>query len=153
MDSTQKLIIDQIDRRLRDFKSVRNPLVPGKGWIYSIRIALKMSMRQLGNRLKITPQSVKEIEEREVNGSITINSLREAGEALDMKLFYGFIPKKEGIDKMIEERAFEIAKEIVLRTSQTMMLEDRENIQERLDSAIREKAMEIKNTMPKYLWE
>ena len=153
MNSTQKLIIDQIDRRLRDFRTVKNTLVPGKGWIYSIRIALKMSMRQLGNRLKITPQSVKEIEEREVNGSITINSLREAGEALDMKLFYGFIPKKEGIDKMIEVRAYEIAKEIVLRTSQTMMLEDQENIKGRLDDAIAKKAMEIKNAMPKYLWE
>ncbi len=153
MDSKQFLIINQIDRRLQDFGSVKNIIVPDRGWIYSIRIALKMSLRQLGNRLNITAQSVKEIEEREANGSLTINSLREAGEALDMQLIYGFIPKKGGIEKMIEDRAFHIANEIVLRTSQSMMLENQENKEERLKEAISEKANEIINTMPNYLWD
>jgi len=153
MDSKQQLIIEQIDRRLQDFKSVENIILPEKGWIYSIRIALKMSMRQLGKRLDITPQSVKEIEEREASGSITINSLREAGVALDMQLFYGFIPKKGSIDKMIEDRAFEIAREIVSRTSHSMMLENQENKKVRLEEAIKDKMKEIKDTMPKYLWD
>lgn len=153
MDSKQQLIIEQIDRRLQDFKSVKNIILPEKGWIYTIRIALKMSMRQLGNRLDITPQSVKEIEEREASGSITINSLREAGEALDMQLFYGFIPKKGSIDTMIEDRAFEIATEIVSRTSHSMMLENQENKKVRLEEAIKDKMLEIKDTMPKYLWD
>jgi transcriptional regulator with XRE-family HTH domain len=41
-----------------------------------------MSLRQLGERLQISQQSVKEIEEREVSGSITLKSLRETAEAL-----------------------------------------------------------------------
>lgn len=153
MNTKQKLIIEQVDKKLLEFKSIKNNLIPQKGWIYTIRTALKMSMRQLGNRLNITAQSVKETEEREENGSITIKSLREAGRALEMKLVYGFIPKSESIEKMIEDRAIELAKEIVLRTSHSMKLEDQENKQERLEKAINNKANEIKAKMPKYLWD
>jgi predicted DNA-binding mobile mystery protein A len=149
----QKLLIEQADRKLELFKSLNSFTIPQYGWVHTIRIAIKMSLRQLGNRLNISPQSVKEIEEREANGSITIKSLKEVGNMLDMKLVYGFIPKNESIEKMIEKRANEVAKEIVLRTSQTMKLEDQENSKIRLEKAIKNKAEEIKNKMPKYLWD
>ena len=153
MNSKQKLIIEQVDNKLLEFKSVQNSVIPPKGWIHAVRTALKMSMRQLGNKLNITAQSVKEIEEREENSSITIRSLREAGSALGMKLVYGFVPRNERIEKMIENRAMELAKEIVLRTSQSMKLEDQENKRERLEKSINDKANEIKDKMPKYLWD
>jgi len=153
MNSKQKLIIEQVDNKLLEFKPVQNSVVPPKGWIYTVRTALKMSMRQLGNKLNITAQSVNEIETREENSSITIKSLREAGAALGMKLVYGFVPQNERIEKMIEKRAMELAKEIVLRTSQSMKLEDQENKQERLKKSINDKASEIKDKMPKYLWD
>ena len=54
-----------------------------------------MSLRQLRNRLHISPQSVKEIEDREVSGTITLNSLRDTANAMDMKLVYGFVSKHE----------------------------------------------------------
>ena len=149
----QKLLIEQVDRKLSQLKPMEKIIVPQKGWVYSIRAALKMSLRQLGNRLKISAQSVKEIEQREANGSITIKSLREVASELDMKLVYGFVPKGESIEKMIDKRAKEVAREIVLRTSNTMKLEDQENSTERIDKSIKSKAEEIKNKMPKYLWD
>lgn len=151
--SKQKLIIEQADRKLALFKPLKNISIPEKGWIHTIRIALKMSLRQLGNRLKISPQSVKEIEVREANGSITIKGLKEVGAVLNMKLIYGFIPISQGIEEMIEQRAFEIAKEIVMRTSNTMQLEDQGNTDERLEKAIKSRAEELKIKMPKYLWD
>jgi len=149
----QKLLIEQADKRLALLKPVEKVSPPEKGWVYSIRAALKMSLRQLGARLKMSAQSVKEIEERESNGSITIRSLREAAAALNMKLVYGFVPIGEDIETMIEKRAAEKAHEIVLRTSNSMKLEDQENSQARLDKAIKSKAEEIKNKMPAYLWD
>ena len=151
--SKQKLLIEQTDRKLEVFKPLINFNIPQNGWVNTIRLALKMSLRQLGNRLKISPQSMKEIEEREVSGAITLKALKEVGAVLDMKLIYGFIPKSNSIEEMIEKRAIELAKEIVLRTSQTMKLEDQENSKIRLEKAIKNKAEEIKNKMPKYLWE
>ena len=150
---TQKLIIEQADRNLSQLKPMEKINVPRKGWVSAIRAALKMSLRQLGNRLKISAQSVKEIEEREVHGSITIKSLQEVANALDMKLVYGFVPKKENIEKIIERKAHEVAREIVLRTSNTMKLEGQENAGKRIDKAIKSKAEEIINKMPKYLWD
>lgn len=149
----QQLLIEQADRKLAAFRSLDSIVIPEKGWIFTIRIALKMSMRQLGNRLKISPQSVKEIEEREAKGSITLKGLKEAGAVLDMKMVYGFIPKEHSIEEMIEKRAMEIAKEIVMRTSNTMQLEDQKNSKERIEKAIKSRTEEIKSKMPKYLWD
>ena len=152
-NSNQKLIIEQVDRKLQPFKSLDAMVVPPKGWINTVRTALSMSLRQLGNRLNISPQSVKELENREANGSLTIKSLKEAGLALNLRLVYGFIPMDGSIEKMIEARAFEVAREIVARTSQSMKLENQENKEERLKKAIEMKAREIMDNMPKYLWE
>lgn len=149
----QKLMIEQIDRKLEPFKSLETLVIPPKGWINTLRMALKMSLRQLGDRLNITPQSVKEIEEREANGSLTLKSLREAGLAINQKLIYGFIPLEGSIEKMIENRAYELAREIVARTSQSMKLENQENKEVRLEKAIEMKSREIIDKMPKYLWD
>jgi predicted DNA-binding mobile mystery protein A len=151
--SKQRLIIEQADRKLAAFRPLSAITVPQKGWINTIRTALRMSLRQLGTRLKISPQSVKEIEERESNGSITLKRLRDVGAVLNMKLVYGFIPKDQNIEGIIEKRALEIAKEIVLRTSNTMQLEDQGNSKVRIEKAIKNRAEEIKNKMPKYLWD
>lgn len=151
--SKQRLIIEQTDKKLALFRPLNSMTIPPRGWVHTIRIALRMSLRQLGNRLKISPQSVKEIEEREANGSITIKGLKEVGAVLEMKLVYGFIPKELSIEEMIEKRAFEIAKDIVMRTSNTMQLEDQENSKVRLEKAVKNRAEEIKTKMPKYLWD
>lgn len=149
----QRLLVEQIDKKLALIKPLDSVPIPQNGWIHTIRIALRMSLRQLSKRLKISPQSVKEIEERESNESITLKNLREAGAALDLKLVYGFIPRDQSIENMIERRAREIAKDIVLRTSNTMQLEDQENTKERIEKAIKNRTEEIKSKMPKYLWD
>lgn len=148
-----KLLIDQMDRRLKDLKVMAEIPQPSKGWVHSIRTALRMSLRQLGMRLNISAQSVKEIEQREIDGSLTLKSLQEVADALEMKLVYAVIPKNESIEMMIEKRAQELAHELVLRTSTSMRLEDQENSAERVEKAIREKTTELINSMPRYLWD
>jgi predicted DNA-binding mobile mystery protein A len=147
-----KLAINQVDKKLLVFSKL-DTTIPSGGWIHAIRTALKMSLRQLGNSLSIAPQSMKEIEQREKDGSITLKNLREAGKALNMELVYGFVPKEESLEKMIEKKAYEIAKEIVMRTSHSMLLEDQENSRQRIEKAIKERAEEIKNELPGYLWD
>ncbi|HBW85670.1 MAG TPA: mobile mystery protein A [Crocinitomicaceae bacterium] len=149
----QHLLIQQTDKKLDTFKNLKGIVVPSKGWINTFRNSLKMSLRQLGDRLHISPQSVKEIEEREVNGTITLNSLHDAAKAMDMKLVYGFVSKHESLEQMIEKRARELATEIVMRTHATMTLEDQQNSKERIEQAIEQKTAEIKFEMPKYLWD
>ncbi len=149
----QKLILDQIDRKILRFKRIEDLTIPSSGWVYAIRQSLGISLRQLGKLMGITPQSVKEIEERENNGTISLNVLKQFGKSLDMKLIYGFIPAEKSLDKIIEKRATELAEKIVKRTSVSMGLEDQENNPKRIQKAIKEKANEIKLEMPKYLWD
>jgi predicted DNA-binding mobile mystery protein A len=152
-NTKQQLLIQQTDKKLAVFKPLTSNVIPAKGWINTVRTSLKMSFRQLGNRLKISAQSAKEIEDREANGTITLNSLKEAANALDLKLVYGFVAKSGSLEQMIEDRAKEIATEIVMRTNITMTLEDQQNSKERIEQAIAQKTTEIKFDMPKYLWD
>lgn len=152
-DPKVKLIIQQLDRKFEQLINIEDLVIPTEGWVNAIRHALKMTLRQLGARMKITAQSVKEIETREKHGTISINTLKQVGMALDMRLIYGFIPNDKSLEQMIQKKALDIAREIVLRTSGSMLLEDQENTMERIKEAINDRAEQIKNEMPKYLWD
>jgi predicted DNA-binding mobile mystery protein A len=147
------LQIQQLNSKMLAFASLRKIAVPPTGWIKAIRTVIGMSMLQLGNRLSITKQSVQDMERREKNGSVTIRALREAAKALDMQLIYGFVPNDGSLEALIERKAKELATRIVLRTSNTMKLEDQENSKQRIEKAIEERAFAIKNEMPKILWD
>jgi len=112
-----------------------------------------MSMLQLGNRLSITKQSVQDMESREKDGSISIKALREAARALDMQLVYGFVPNDGSLEALIDRKAKELATQIVMRTNNSMKLEDQENSKQRIEKAIQERALAIKTEMPKTLWD
>jgi predicted DNA-binding mobile mystery protein A len=148
-----RLILEQTDRKILNLKKSDNLIVPSSGWVFSIRQALGMTLRQLGKKMGMTPQSVKEIEDRELNGTVSLKVLRQFGQSLDMKLIYGFVPQSGSLENFIEKRAYELAEEIVNRTSVTMILEDQENNPERIQKAIKEKAEELKLEMPKILWD
>jgi predicted DNA-binding mobile mystery protein A len=149
----KKLQIEQLERKLIGFSSAHKILVPPTGWIKAIRVTLGMSLQQLANKLSITKQSVQEIEMRERDGNITLKSLRETANALDMHLVYGLVPKDGSIDALIERKARQLAIQIVSRTSNTMKLEDQENTKQRLNKAIEDRTAVIKNELPKMLWD
>ena len=148
-----KLQIEQLDNKMEAISVLEKIAMPSTGWLNAIRTGLNMSLRQLGNRLKITPQSMKEIEQREKEGSLTIKGLQDAAHALDMKLVYGLIPKDGSLEELIDKKAKELATKIVMRTSDSMKLEDQENSERRLQKAIEERANELKRDLPKILWD
>lgn len=147
------LVIRQLDKKLNALRSLQEIQPPANGWTNLIRKTLKMSLRQLGDKLSITPQSARDIEVREKEGSITLRAMNEVAEALDMKLVYGFVPKDNSLESMIERKARKFATSIVNRTSTTMKLEDQGNSEERLKEAIMELTEEIKRNIPKSLWD
>lgn len=152
-DSERKLMLEQLDKKLSKFASIGSDITPRSGWIKAIRTALNISLIQFARILKKSSPTVKELEEREAEQNITLKKLTEVGEALNLRLVYGFVPEEGSLEKIIEKRAYQLAKEIVMRTSHTMKLEDQENSEERINKAILERAEKIKNEMPKYLWD
>ncbi|MHB1277574.1 MAG: mobile mystery protein A [Bacteroidia bacterium] len=151
MKNAKKLQIEQLDRKLATYSNF--PDMPSKGWIHAIRTALKMSFRQLGERLMIAAQSAQEMEEREKNGNISLKGLREVAAAWNMKLVYGFVPNDGSFEVMLDKQALKVAGKIVMRTDNTMKLEDQGVSKERFEKAVRELADEIRREMPRYLWD
>jgi predicted DNA-binding mobile mystery protein A len=149
----KSLQIQQLNSKMLAYASLQKVAPPPTGWIKAIRNAIGMSMLQLGNRLSITKQSVQDIECREKDGSVTIKALREAARALDMQLVYGFVPNDGSLELLIERKAKELATQIVMRTNNTMKLEDQENTKQRIEKAIQERTTIIKTEMPKTLWD
>ena len=147
------LVLRQLDSKIQHFRPLATASTPVNGWINTLRKALNMSLRQLGQKLSMTPQGIKDIETRETDGSITLKSLIEAGDALNMKFVYGFIPKDGSLEDMVEAKAREQALQIVKRTSTTMKLEDQENSKARLKQAVDELTQDIKREMPRSLWD
>lgn len=151
--NTKKLQIEQLDTKFKAFSKLQEVSTPSSGWIKAIRTSVGMSMQQLANRLSITKQSVREIELREKDGSISIKNLREIAVALEMELVYGFVPKDGSLDALINRKSRELASKIVSRTSNSMKLEDQENSKKRLVKAIEERSAQLKHEMPKVLWD
>lgn len=150
---TRKLQIEHLDKRYKALPPRSEIITPPFGWIKAVRSALGISQQQIANKLSITRQSVKEMEVREKEGTITLNSLRDVAKALDMELVYVLVPKDGSLDALVNRKAMEMATTLVLRTSQTMKLEDQENTVQRIQKAIEERFAELKNELPKTLWD
>ena len=149
----KRLQIEQLDSKFKEYASLTTIAIPPTGWIKAIRLALGMSMSQLASKLSISKQSIQETELREKEGTVSIKLLKNVANALDMELVYGFVPKDGSLDELINRKAQKLAREIVLRTSNTMKLEEQENSEERIKKAIEERTILIKQEMPKALWD
>jgi predicted DNA-binding mobile mystery protein A len=147
------LIIKQLDDYYQTISPIRNTPKPKRGWVKTIRTALGMTSVQLAKRLNITRQSVLEIENREMNGSITLKNLKEVATALDMRLIYCLFPKDGTLEALIERRAREIATQMILSSSEPGIFEDRENDPESNQEAIRGRMKMIMDRSPKMLWD
>ncbi len=147
------LLKSQTEKKLATFAAASQVQVPRRGWIYTIRKTIGMSLRQLGARMELTPQSVRDYEERERSGSITIKSMTEIGRQMNMKFVYGYVAIDGTLDDIIMRQSVLKAEEIVDRTHQSMRLEDQEVSATRRQEAILERAQDIKRQMPRYLWD
>ncbi|MDF3047900.1 MAG: transcriptional regulator, family [Candidatus Midichloriaceae bacterium] len=124
---------------------------PSDGWIGAIRKALGMSMRQLGKRIGVTQQSASRLEANEIDGSITLKSLRKVAEGLDCQLIYALVPLKGRLQNIVYAQALKKAKEIVEPVYHTMLLESQEV--GGMQSKIREIADELSKDPSSKLWD
>ncbi len=67
---------------------------PSRGWLKAIREALGMTTAQLGQRLGVVQSRVVAIEQAEAKGTVTLNSLEKAAQALDCRLVYALVPRQ-----------------------------------------------------------
>lgn len=142
---TRKRARQRLDERLRALQPIDRFKTPPKGWIRALRDALGMTGAQLGARIGVRPQTVESIEKSEAAGTIQLNTLRRAAEALDCTLVYALVPNTS-LETVVEARARKIAIRELQRVAHTMRLEaqgtDNADFESRVLAYIRNKLAE-----------
>ena len=67
-----------------------------------------MSSKALGERLGMTAQGVRKLEQAEANGTITLNTLTRLAHGLDCEVHYMFVPRTSLVEQVLN-RTQEIA--------------------------------------------
>lgn len=131
----------RLDERLATLKPENRLVPPPKGWIRAVRDALGMTGSQFAARLKITPQSVADIEKSEATGSIQLKTLSRAAEALGCTFVYALVPKTS-LEEAVQTRARRIAMKDLQRVAHTMKLENQSvgdaDLEARIEAYIRD---------------
>lgn len=122
MPDMDELRTIQLDARIARLAPLRDARPPTQGWIRTVREGLGMSLRQLGDRTGKSKAGVAAMENREVAGTITLESMQALAEGLESSFVYAVLPH-QSLEATIEARAREIASEMVERIASSMELE------------------------------
>lgn len=93
----------QLDAKL-GVEALRHLKPPKHGWIRAVRTALGMTSAQLGKRLSMTAQGAADLERRESEGTVTLETLRKAAGALECDLLVVLVPRTS-LEQMIRDQA------------------------------------------------
>jgi len=149
----RKLVIEQLDNKLKQFHTLKSIGAPQKGWIRAIRNALNMSGRQFAQRLNLSDRSsVTLLEQNEISGAATIKTMKNAAQALDCVFVYGLVPCNS-LKDTIKKQAENIAKKRIEKTSHTMLLEQQQLSKDEEKKLYDDTVNELINNMPKSLWD
>jgi predicted DNA-binding mobile mystery protein A len=123
---------------------------PPKGWLHAIRHALEMPLKTMSKKLGYSIRGAKDLEMREANGNVTLNTLREAAEAMDCRLIYFIVPKQP-LDETLDLAANELADKMTGNISNSMALEGQQTTRSEQNEARKMLVDKLMNN-PKKIW-
>jgi predicted DNA-binding mobile mystery protein A len=144
--------IRHLDKRFTGLRRLAQSPRPPKGWLRAIRDALGMTTVQFARRLGVSQPRIIELEQSEVSGSVTLNTLQRAAEALGCRLVYVLIPEKP-LAETIRERTELIAERQLKAVEQTMRLEDQSVKDATAAKDLRRQFVEELLRRPARLWD
>jgi predicted DNA-binding mobile mystery protein A len=149
---TNRLLIEQRSNRMKglDRAELREP--PAKGWIRSMRVSLSMTTSQLAKRVGVSQPTITEWEQREKDGTITMQTMKRVADAMQCDLVYALVPRK-AIHTILEERAKQIVSGSLERVSKSMRLEDQETSESHRTKQAKELVRRLLEEHPKRLWQ
>lgn len=110
-----------------------------------------MTTRQFAQRIGVVQSRAVDIEKAEISGSITLDSLTRAANALDCELVYVLIPRKPLMDT-VNAQALALAKRHIRSTSHSMTLEKQETSEAIRREQVEKLATRIAETSGSNLW-
>jgi predicted DNA-binding mobile mystery protein A len=144
--------IRHLDQRFEGLRALGQVSRPPKGWVRAIRDALGMTTAQLAKRLGVSQPRVVEIEQTEVVGTVTLQTLQRAAEALGCRLVYVLIPDKP-LAETVQSRAEFVAQRQLAPVQQTMRLENQAVTDKAASDRLRDEVVERLLRRPARLWD
>ncbi len=140
-----------LDKRFDRLRSAGEFARPPRGWLRAIREALGMSAAQFARRLHVSQPRISALEQAEIDGTVTLATLRRAAEALDCALVYALVPRQP-LETQLMERARAVATEKLARVDHTMRLENQAVSPEELAREHERLAQDLA-AHPRRLWD
>lgn len=125
--------------------------IPSEGWLRSTRKALSMSGAQLARRMDITRGAISNVEKAELDGGVTIKTMQQIAAAMNCRFVYAIVPE-EDIERIIDRRARERARELVKKVSIQMAFENQALSREMQEAEITRVAKELLEKRTSELW-
>lgn len=153
MRRVHRLVLEQFDKSLPSLGKARGLLEqsrPANGWIAGLRSALGMSERAFASRIGLSQPALQDLQRNEREGTISLNSLRRAANALDADLVYALVPRRKLRDS-ISARAAAVAEERMRPIVRTMKLENQALTPDQLRKQTEQLARELE-AQPSKLW-
>jgi predicted DNA-binding mobile mystery protein A len=147
-----KEAIRHLDQRFASLRALANSPRPSKGWLRAIRNALGMTSAQLARRLGVSQPRIVELEQSEVSGKVTLNTLQRAAETLGCRLVYVLVPEKP-LAETVRDRAELLAQRQQLDVEHTMRLEDQAVSSKTASRELRKRLIEELLRRPARLWD
>jgi len=141
-----------LDRRLSALRGSDALARPPRGWVKALREALGMTTGQFAARLGVSQPRIPALEKAETEGRITLNSLREAAQAMNCTLVYALVPNQP-LEAMIEARAVAVAERRMAAGGDGAAVEDRGLTVYGLVAERERLIDELLHGSPKRLWD
>lgn len=148
----KRLIMEQLETTLDRLSCVRSVQRPAKGWLRAIREALGMSGKQFARRLGVSAPWITTLEKKELTGSVTIKTMRQAAESLDCVFVYALVPR-DSLSAIVHKQAETLARKRLDRVSHSMLLEDQHLSDIEQKKALEAEVEALTRYMPKELWD
>jgi predicted DNA-binding mobile mystery protein A len=147
----RRIMRNQLDTSFEQLSKLRSFQPPVKGWLRSIREALGMTGKQLGERLEVSQPRVVKMEKDEISGALTLKSMRQAAEAMNCVFVYAVVPRTS-LDETIRQQALKVAGKRLSHTSHTMLLEDQMVSNDEQKKMLEDKVEDLIRDIPSDFW-
>ena len=123
MKPPDKLAMKQIKKRLGKIHLLSKETQIRTGWISYIRQALCMTLAKLAERSGLNPSTVHQIEKREWEGKVTLQTMQKIAHAMDCEFLYAIVPKND-LTLYLKQAATKKATAIIRKADVHMALEN-----------------------------
>lgn len=93
----------ELDRQFCEFAKLHRDVTPRCGWVKTVRLALGMSSTALAARTGMTAQGVRQLEQAEEKGSISLKTLAKLADGLDCEVHYILLPRSSLLDQVLKQ--------------------------------------------------